>query len=532
MSEIISILFVVVLGIIMIYVFFLINNKSAIDKKHIDKLDSIIIDYKNIKRGIMNYKKEMGVLPGNIKELSDEYRNNLIGNNYALSMDRKHLIVYNVESERANCILDELKNNSYYEGGFLYLSFVNQKKSEVEPKAVITMIPDSNLKTTTHIDWNYKDSVTENSEIKDVEWENKHFFYDEQGDHTIRLRVKDQNNYWSEWTEKTFTVTEEIGVKTIVAGNGCFFILHKNGNCDMLFLNKDIQKYEKKELFKENHINSIAAGSGHIILSTYNQRMYSLGSNNLGQLGLGSTENENSFMRIDDIYDARKVFAGENTSSVLCYSGKLYSWGNNKFGQLGDATIVNKIIPTEIKSIIGVKRISISKGHTISLLVNGNVMIWGNNSYGELGNGTRANKKVPIHVDLKNCRDIAAGDNFSLAVAENGHVYSWGRNDFYQLGKNNISDESFPSEIRGLSEIVQIRANEFYSVALDKFGKVYVWGAIEKGVVISKIPIVVETIEHVQFIAVNNTHVFTITYEGIVKYWVKGDENNILSLNI
>lgn len=521
---------IIIVIIFLGFVFYFINISNEPKVKKSNQKDYIIKDYRIIKTAIMEYKKINGVLPDNIKNLDENYRKMISQNNYSLSFDKKHLIVYNIEKERAERIIEDLGNNSYYEGGFLYLGFIKSSKDEIKPQAVITMVPDTKLTTTTHIDWNYNDSKSEKNEIKDVEWDNKHTFYEVSGTHKIRLKIKDRNDNWSEWTEKTIELTEEVGIKNIVSGDNCFIILYNNGNCNSYFFDDNVQKYTKRNLFNKKHISSISGGNTHIVFSTYDQRIYSIGKNQQGQLGLGHTDPERAMTRVDDIYDARRVFAGGNTSAVLCYSGKLYAWGENKYGQIGDGTIVSKMLPSEIKSIIGIKKLAISKGHTIGLLINGNVMTWGLNQYGELGNGTRGNQKAPITLDIKHCKDIAAGENFSMALTENGQIYSWGKNEGYQLGKNTIADESFPSEIRNISEIVQIEANGAYAIALDRFGKVYVWGSCCKRNVISKFPKHIESIDHIQFIALNSTHVFTITYEGEIRYWEKGQEDEILTL--
>jgi len=54
--------------------------------------------------------------------------------------------------------------------------------------------------------WSYEESYhPEGLNIVEVEWENKQDRYDA-GTHTVRLRVKDEKNIWSDWAEKTFTV--------------------------------------------------------------------------------------------------------------------------------------------------------------------------------------------------------------------------------------------------------------------------------------------------------------------------------------
>ncbi|MCT4661511.1 MAG: hypothetical protein N4A40_06575 [Tissierellales bacterium] len=524
--QIILIVSLIIVLIILAGFYFMSRVEETVEEN--GELDSIIKDYRTIKVAMMEYKKEEGALPTSIKELGEFYKAPLNRSGYSLSVDRKHLIVYSVEETRAESIIRELGTDSYYEGGILYLGFIKLKRSEVEPQAIITMMPDVNLTTTTQIGWNYKESITEDGAIKDVVWENKKIFYDEPGEHIVRLKIQDSNKNWSKWAEKVFLVQEEQGVKEISAGENCFFVLLKNGNCLSYFLEEN-GEYERYEPFEGYSIQSIDAGDNHILFGTYDQRIFAMGNNKQGQLGDGTLESSNELIRVENLYDAKRVFAGGSTSMALCFSGKLYAWGNNKYGQLGNGTVVAQNQPSEVKNIIGVKEVAVGMDHTVALLINGNIMSWGLNNHGQLGDGTRGNKKAPVLIGLKACKDIAVGDYFSLALTDSGQVYSWGKNDEYQLGKNNKVDESFPTEIRGLIEIVQVCASGEYGMALDRFGKVYVWGSYE-GNNVARQPKLVDEIEHVQFIAINETHVFTITYNGEVIYWKKGKETKLHTL--
>jgi len=81
-----------------------------------------------------------------------------------------------------------------------------QPKEETKPVAKITMTPSKNINSLTFITWSYEESYhPEGLNIVEVEWENKQDRYDA-GTHTVRLRVKDEKNIWSDWAEKTFTV--------------------------------------------------------------------------------------------------------------------------------------------------------------------------------------------------------------------------------------------------------------------------------------------------------------------------------------
>ena len=78
---------------------------------------------------------------------------------------------------------------------------LNQK-----PEAIITMTPIENITTITNVSFDYKDSIHPSGlEIIEAEWENKLEKYQE-GNHTVKLRVQDEQGVWSDWVSKDFSV--------------------------------------------------------------------------------------------------------------------------------------------------------------------------------------------------------------------------------------------------------------------------------------------------------------------------------------
>lgn len=81
-------------------------------------------------------------------------------------------------------------------------------KNNRPPVAVITMTPNSNITTSTTVTFSYTNSYDPDGDaIVQAEWQNKQSTYSK-GTHTVRLRVKDANGLWSDWTSVTFTVTD------------------------------------------------------------------------------------------------------------------------------------------------------------------------------------------------------------------------------------------------------------------------------------------------------------------------------------
>ncbi|MGH3151972.1 MAG: RCC1 domain-containing protein [Streptosporangiaceae bacterium] len=76
---------------------------------------------------------------------------------------------------------------------------------------------------------------------------------------------------------------------------------------------------------------------------------------------------------------------------------------------------------------------------------------------------------TPVQVPgLSRVTQIAAGDNFDLALESNGTVWAWGCNDFGQLGNGTTSASQVPVQVPGLSRVVQIAAGSGAAAAVQR----------------------------------------------------------------
>lgn len=128
-----------------------------------------------------------------------------------------------------------------------------------------------------------------------------------------------------------------------------------------------------------------------------------------------------------------------------------------------------------------IKQIAAGNRHNVAILNDGTVYAWGFNCTGQVGNGksgVHSDVEVPVCVEtIKNIVQVAAGNNFSLALAEDGTVYGWGCNTCSQLGGVDTEKRyTTPIRIEGISDVNAIDAGDNYSMALKKDGSVWTWG--------------------------------------------------------
>src|SRR5436853_2253235 len=99
--------------------------------------------------------------------------------------------------------------------------------------------------------------------------------------------------------------------------------------------------YDRSELVRlcqfqsSNEPNNISTGFSHTLLLKFNGQVYSCGSNNLGELGLGDTITKNSPILINSLNNIVQVSAGNSFSLALDNIGNVYSFGSNIVGCLG-----------------------------------------------------------------------------------------------------------------------------------------------------------------------------------------------------
>ena len=245
----------------------------------------------------------------------------------------------------------------------------------------------------------------------------------------------------------------------------------------------------------------VSTSKDHTLLLTSSGQVFSFGDNYYGQLGNSTNANNSAItanptpMPVTLPGPAAQVAAGDQFSLVLLSSGQLYAFGTNTEGQLGnannDASIANPA-PTLV-TLPGasgtVAQIAAGEDFSLALTSGGQVYAFGDNEYGQLGNttnnATTAANPTPTLVGLSTGRvtQIAAGYDFSLALTSTGQVLAFGDNDYGQLGNanNNGTTTANPSPAQvtlpgSAGPAVQIAAGGYHSLVLTSSGQVFAFG--------------------------------------------------------
>jgi alpha-tubulin suppressor-like RCC1 family protein len=179
------------------------------------------------------------------------------------------------------------------------------------------------------------------------------------------------------------------------------------------------------------------------------------------------------------------IISAGGGSVAIDKNGRAWAWGSNGSGQLGDNTTTGKCTPVSVLG--GVKtfcHISNGGNHSLSIDKNGRAWGWGNNGYGRLGDNSITSRLTPVSVAgaVKTFCKISSADRHSLAIDKNGRAWGWGYNGAGRLGNNSTTSQRTPVSVLGaVKTFCQISGGQGHSVAIDKNGRAWAWGANGNG---------------------------------------------------
>lgn len=238
----------------------------------------------------------------------------------------------------------------------------------------------------------------------------------------------------------------------------------------------------------------VAAGDWHSLALDAQGRLYTWGSNYLGQLGTGKRTRINpdsiQVIKSADVYTPTRiqlkpekrfvhVAAGAMHSLALADSGILYAWGNNYYGQLGTGTqeIQTKPVPV----MADVAYASACDDTTVAIKTDGTLWIWGDQDQGMYDGKNPQISYIYDNGDSRNFtpRQVASGVVKAVAHAgcilyidEAGQLWGIGKRAYLGVGDQNQGlYETQP--VRILPDVVDVAMG----YAVDAKGDLYHWGS-------------------------------------------------------
>ncbi|XP_036126831.1 X-linked retinitis pigmentosa GTPase regulator isoform X5 [Molossus molossus] len=235
---------------------------------------------------------------------------------------------------------------------------------------------------------------------------------------------------------------------------------------------------------KSEKVKLVACGRNHTLVAT-GGKVYAVGGNNEGQLGLGDTEDRHTFDLIEFFtsqHQLKQLSAGSNTSAALTEDGKLFMWGENSEGQIGLDNVSNVYVPHQVTVGKPIAWISCGYYHSAFVTIEGELYTFGETECGKLGLPKQllVNHKVPQLVPgiPKKVIQVACGGGHTVVLTEKG-VYTFGLGQFGQLGLGTVVFESWePKIIESVKDhkITYISCGENHTALITDIGRMYTFG--------------------------------------------------------
>ncbi|XP_028338587.1 X-linked retinitis pigmentosa GTPase regulator isoform X2 [Physeter macrocephalus] len=272
----------------------------------------------------------------------------------------------------------------------------------------------------------------------------------------------------------------------VITGNNKLFMFGSN-NWGQLGLGSKstVNKPTCVKALKLEKVKFAACGRNHTLVSTEGGKVYAAGGNTEGQLGLGDTEERNTFHLISFFTSQHKIkqlSAGFNTSAALTEDGKLFMWGDNSEGQIGLQNIASICVPHQVTIGKPISWISCGYYHSAFVTTEGELYTFGEPECGKLGLPEKllVNHRVPQLVPgiPQKVIQVACGGGHTVALTENA-VYSFGLGQFGQLGLGTfILEIAEPKAIENIKDqkISYVCCGENHTALITDLGLMYTFG--------------------------------------------------------
>ena len=252
-------------------------------------------------------------------------------------------------------------------------------------------------------------------------------------------------------------------------------------------------------VFIKADIATVGAGGNYAHFIDTDGKLWSVGQNNIGQLGIGtSLDNRSSPVQVGSATDWYSVSANtEHSLAIKEYTtgGKLFAFGNNTFGRLGLGDTTERSSPVQVGA--NTDWLMASAGGLSSFAIRykagsnfeiGSLWAWGSDNFGRLGIGNLGNRSSPVQVGADEFwHVVAAGTNHTIALkwdAENTGNYSlwsWGVNAVGQLGLGDTTARTSPVQIGSTQKYISISAGNGFSAAIKDDNTLWTWGVNTNG---------------------------------------------------
>lgn len=145
---------------------------------------------------------------------------------------------------------------------------------------------------------------------------------------------------------------------------------------------------------------TMSLGNSHTCAILDDSSIRCWGNNDNGQIGDGTTDDRNapSSVILSGLNNPIQISSGYDSTCALFDDGSLQCWGSNDYGQLGIGSTTQSSSPQSLNSISHLEASSVTVGNyfACALFHDGSPRCWGLGTSGQLGTALNLNSNVPI----------------------------------------------------------------------------------------------------------------------------------------
>ncbi|XP_040521260.1 X-linked retinitis pigmentosa GTPase regulator isoform X2 [Gallus gallus] len=272
----------------------------------------------------------------------------------------------------------------------------------------------------------------------------------------------------------------------VVTGNGKLYMFGSNDWGQLGLGSKNtVRKPTCVKALKPEKTKLAVCGRNHTLVYTEKGNVYAAGGNSEGQLGLGDTEERTTFHLISFFTNQHKIkqlAAGSYTSAAVTEDGQLFVWGDNSEGQIGLADKTCVSVPCQVDVGKPVSSISCGYYHSAFITGDGELYTFGEPENGKLGllPEQLKNSRVPQPVlgIMEKVNKVACGGEHTVVLTETG-VYTFGLGQYGQLGHGTLLFKtSVPKSVKHLRshKIHNVTCGESHTAVIAENGLMFTFG--------------------------------------------------------
>ena len=199
----------------------------------------------------------------------------------------------------------------------------------------------------------------------------------------------------------------------------------------------------------------IFSNNCNVLFVTTDDRVFGFGRNMYGVLGLGHNESVEQPIEVTELKDkkAKEFFVGEDFVVAISDDNRVFTWGHNNWGQLGRGCFKVKGVyhkPSAINLSLSedIIQVCCERRHTLVLTSSGRVYGWGRNKFGEIGMSSQEANQVSVPKELKllqgfSIKSIRIGIYCNFGVTSGGRLLTWARSIGQSPGKSKFGVEDW-----------------------------------------------------------------------------------------